>query len=60
MDLHRLATLFNQEPVGVSFLFLLITITAVSFAVGACIGMFSLWDRIRKKRREDAREAAAA
>jgi hypothetical protein len=59
MDLHRLATLFSYEPVAASFLFFLITITAVAFVVLACLGTFSLWVRLRKKRGADARQAAA-
>jgi hypothetical protein len=60
MDFHRFATLFNHEPVAASFLFFLITITAVAFVVSACIGMSSLFDRLRKKRVEESRGPAAA
>jgi hypothetical protein len=60
MDFHRLTTLFNYEPVAASFLFFLITITAVSFVVSASIGMFSLWGRLRNKRDQESRDPAAA
>ena len=60
MDIHRLATLFNYEPVATSFLFFIITITAVAFVVLACLGTFSLWGRLRKKRPVSSQQAATA
>ena len=60
MDVQKFVTLFNHEPVAATFLFLLITITAVAFVVAACVGMSSLWDRLRKKRVEESRGVAAA
>jgi hypothetical protein len=60
MDLHTVSTLFSYEPVATGFLLFLVTITALAFVVGACIGGYGVWDRMKKKRQVHTRSAAAA
>jgi hypothetical protein len=60
MDIHKLAALFNYEPVLATLLFVVITITAVAIAVGVYVAAFGLWHRIRSKRADDSGGVAAA
>jgi hypothetical protein len=60
MQLYRLAALFEHEPFAATVLFAIIAITGVAVIVAGFIGAFCLFDSMKARRDEHAREAALA
>jgi hypothetical protein len=60
MDLHRLAALFDHEPVAVTFFFLLIAMSAIGSLIAASIGVFSACEWLKNKRLGVLRDPAPA
>jgi hypothetical protein len=60
MDLHRISVLLDSEPIGMTFVLLLITVTIVAACVATYVGVRTAYGMLQQKRHDRRRDAVFA